>query len=403
MLEICETVLFEVQQSGLMDISGILSGLELLDVAGYRVIEVMPPVAETNDWGTIRKFKQIAKATPLLVSVSLDVISEETLERFIESGAANGVEVFRIQDQKGNTAGLERAIGLITKAKKRVEYNIVYNKAVKNDSLIKSCMNFRSKGCTSVCVSDPLGELGPQDTIELVSLLKKETEMSVALRFSKSPELASIAYYAAAGAGADSLYCVLIPGHGRQRLPETREVASALTGFHWNVALDSEALDKAYHHFQKIGARGPRAYDVDILDKRYHVIVSSSVIEPEAEKRPMIVRDASSFRSSSAWPKPTPKLTHQRGKDKTEAASRTKAVAGDGRRNIQSTMEGTILKILVKEGDRVKRKERILILEAMKMQNDVLSPVDGVVTKILISEGEAVKDGQDLVTIQVSK
>lgn len=402
MLEICETVLFEAQQSGLMDMSGLLAGLELLDVAGYRAIEVMPPVAETGDWGSIRKIKRVAKSTPLLVSVDLGVVSGDPLERFVESGAANGVEIFRIHDRKDNTAGLERAIGLITKAKKRVEYNIVYNKALKNDFLIKLCVDFESKGCASVCLSDPFGELGPQNTTELVSLLRKETGMSIALRFSRIPELAGIAYYAAAEAGVDGLYCVLVPGYSRQSLPETRVMVSALSGSHRSVALNSEALDKAYRHFRSICAHGPRAYDVDISNKRYHVIVYPSAVEPESDKGSKAARGAFSFRSRSALPKTTLSLAHQREEDKTRTETRADTLAGDEAINIQSTMEGTILKILVKEGDSVKRKEKILILEAMKMQNDVLSPIDGVVTKILVSEGEAVKDGQDLVTIQVS-
>ena len=76
-------------------------------------------------------------------------------------------------------------------------------------------------------------------------------------------------------------------------------------------------------------------------------------------------------------------------------------LATGGTKNVRSTMEGTILDILVKEGDTVERGTKLLILEAMKMQNQVLSPVSGSVAKIMVKVGETVKDGQNLITLAI--
>jgi len=57
---------------------------------------------------------------------------------------------------------------------------------------------------------------------------------------------------------------------------------------------------------------------------------------------------------------------------------------------IESVIPGTIQKIMVKEGDEVVAGTPLLILEAMKMRNEVRSPVDGVVRKIHVAEGEMV-------------
>ena len=57
---------------------------------------------------------------------------------------------------------------------------------------------------------------------------------------------------------------------------------------------------------------------------------------------------------------------------------------------IVAVIPGNIQKIMAKEGDEVIAGTPLLILEAMKMRNEVLSPVNGVVLKIHVSEGEMV-------------
>ncbi|MCK4748790.1 MAG: acetyl-CoA carboxylase biotin carboxyl carrier protein subunit [Bacteroidales bacterium] len=59
-------------------------------------------------------------------------------------------------------------------------------------------------------------------------------------------------------------------------------------------------------------------------------------------------------------------------------------------RKLPAVIPGTIQKIMVKEGDEVILGTPLLILEAMKMRNEVLSPMDGVILKIHVSEGDLV-------------
>ena len=62
-------------------------------------------------------------------------------------------------------------------------------------------------------------------------------------------------------------------------------------------------------------------------------------------------------------------------------------------------MPGTILDIKVSEGQTVKAGDIILILEAMKMENEIVAPTDGTVARIHTSKGTAVSTGDALVTI----
>lgn len=67
---------------------------------------------------------------------------------------------------------------------------------------------------------------------------------------------------------------------------------------------------------------------------------------------------------------------------------------------IKSFIPGTILKIFVKEGQKVKEGSKLLILEAMKMKNVVASPVAGVIKTIYVKEGIMVPNRQLLIEIE---
>ncbi|MEW5733646.1 MAG: acetyl-CoA carboxylase biotin carboxyl carrier protein subunit [Thermodesulfobacteriota bacterium] len=66
---------------------------------------------------------------------------------------------------------------------------------------------------------------------------------------------------------------------------------------------------------------------------------------------------------------------------------------------VQAPMPGTIMKILVKEGDTVAEDQEVLILEAMKMENPIFSPAGGKVASVKVKAGDKVDTGQTLMEI----
>jgi biotin carboxyl carrier protein len=63
-------------------------------------------------------------------------------------------------------------------------------------------------------------------------------------------------------------------------------------------------------------------------------------------------------------------------------------------------MPGTILDIRVKAGDEVKEGQILLILEAMKMENEIISPNSGIVDTVQVSKGASVNAGDVLLSIR---
>ncbi len=67
---------------------------------------------------------------------------------------------------------------------------------------------------------------------------------------------------------------------------------------------------------------------------------------------------------------------------------------------LQAPMPGKIIQSLVQEGQKVKKGDLLLILEAMKMEHKIISPKNGIVQKIFFKEGERVSQGAELLSIE---
>ena len=71
-----------------------------------------------------------------------------------------------------------------------------------------------------------------------------------------------------------------------------------------------------------------------------------------------------------------------------------------GRTVVKAPMPGLVVKIMVEPGAEVQKGDRLLILEAMKMENDVKAPRAGRVSSISVNAGQAVEGGRELAVIE---
>jgi biotin carboxyl carrier protein len=66
---------------------------------------------------------------------------------------------------------------------------------------------------------------------------------------------------------------------------------------------------------------------------------------------------------------------------------------------VLALMPGRVVRILVSKGDAVRKGAGLLILEAMKMENEIQAPADGTVDELLVTPGQTVEAGAELVKI----
>lgn len=88
--------------------------------------------------------------------------------------------------------------------------------------------------------------------------------------------------------------------------------------------------------------------------------------------------------------------------DEREMRLRTAAgggVAEGGEYHLKAPMPGLVVAVLVEEGQEIKKGQVLLILESMKMQNELKSPRDGVVNRIKVKAGESVEQKQALLSV----
>ena len=101
-----------------------------------------------------------------------------------------------------------------------------------------------------------------------------------------------------------------------------------------------------------------------------------------------------------AAPAPAPKAAAPAAPKAAPAPAAKSAAVPDGATTVNAPMPGTILSVKVAPGEAVKKGTVLLILEAMKMENEIMAAADGTVASIAVSAGETVSTGQLLVAIQ---
>jgi acetyl/propionyl-CoA carboxylase alpha subunit len=74
--------------------------------------------------------------------------------------------------------------------------------------------------------------------------------------------------------------------------------------------------------------------------------------------------------------------------------------AEDGSSHVRAIMPGRVARVHVAAGDAVRKGQGLLILEAMKMENEIVAPRDGIVAELLVSAGQAVENGDELVRLE---
>ncbi len=131
----------------------------------------------------------------------------------------------------------------------------------------------------------------------------------------------------------------------------------------------------------KVGGRELVANVERLSATKFRVEVAGRVVEVELEEKPRL-----------KLPEVKQVVVHEVKREYGKIES--------GGNIVKATIPGTIVKVLVSEGEKVKVGDPLLILEAMKMENEIVSTKEGIVKEIKVREGERVETGQVLVVIE---
>lgn len=138
-------------------------------------------------------------------------------------------------------------------------------------------------------------------------------------------------------------------------------------------ALDQHGLPNGMYHVLKDNV----GYDIEVVSADYDH--KRFVLKVRGRKIEVLLRD------------PVEVQVHDMGLDVIPAG-----LAGD----VKAPMPGMVLSIHVKEGDQIEEGDRLLILEAMKMENVLAAPGAGTVKVVNVEPGQPVDKGQTLIVVE---
>ena len=188
----------------------------------------------------------------------------------------------------------------------------------------------------------------------------------------------------------------IIPFH-RLMLTDERFVAGEHTTKYLDEELDRDRIREAQDRWGPAGASSDDE-DEEVVEREFTVEVNGKRFQVNLEDRGGLAAAASSSGSGSGSGSRPGRRSGGGGSSGGGGGSSTGAsVEGE---TIDAEMQGTILSVNVAEGDTVESGDVICVLEAMKMENDVIAERGGTVAQVAVEEGQSVNQGDVLVVLE---
>ncbi len=182
----------------------------------------------------------------------------------------------------------------------------------------------------------------------------------------------------------------IIPFH-RLMLTDERFRDGSHTTKYLDEELDTDLIDQAVAEWGTVGESADEG-DEGVTEREFTVEVNGKRFQVSLEERGAPAISVASNGGSTGQSRPPQATSDDDGDDEV-------VIEGDGE-TVEAEMQGTILSIDVSEGDEVEPGDVLCVLEAMKMENDVVTERGGTVTQVVVGEGDTVDMGDVLVVIE---
>ena len=156
-----------------------------------------------------------------------------------------------------------------------------------------------------------------------------------------------------------------------------------------------------------------KEFEIEVVDEK-HIRIGDRLLEVDFESvngQPVfsVILDGKSYESfisesDEGWQVLMRgrqyQITVEDEREKRLRAAAGGGVAEGGEFNLKAPMPGLVVAIPVSEGQEIKKGQVLIILESMKMQNELKSPKDGIVERIRVKAGESVEQKQALLSVK---
>jgi pyruvate carboxylase subunit B len=266
--------------------------LEKIDEVGYWSLEMWGGATfdtclrflNENPWQRIREFKKHIKKTKLQMLlrgqnlVGYKHYADDIVEKFIQTAYETGIEVFRIFDALNDIRNMEYSIKVAKKCGAIVQGTVNYtiSPVHKLQSFIDVAKQLRDCGSDIICIKDMAGLISPAIAFELISKMKKETGLPVALHSHCTTGMAPISYFKAAEAGADHLDTALSPFSSGTSQPTTETLVAVLDESGYKTGVDAKHFTEITRYFETLKEKyqyliSPLAERIDVRALIYQV------------------------------------------------------------------------------------------------------------------------------------
>jgi biotin carboxyl carrier protein len=148
----------------------------------------------------------------------------------------------------------------------------------------------------------------------------------------------------------------------------------------WQILVDGHSVEIDPRHLESVREVEPGVYSVLLEGRSFEVRAMRATdgfdVHSGGRRFPVEVRDP------------------------RDASRHSKTALGSGRQNISTPMPGKVVRLLVREGDAVEACQGLVVVEAMKMQNEMKASRAGRVAEVRVSDGDTVAAGDTLVVLE---
>jgi pyruvate carboxylase subunit B len=291
-LAITELALRDGHQSLLatrMRLDDMLPICEKLDQVGFWSVEAWGGATfdtclrylKEGPWVRLRTLKEAMPNTPLQMLLRGQNLlgyrhyADDVVQKFVDTAAVNGVDVFRVFDAMNDLRNVRVAIQQVKANDKHAEGAISYTVSPVHtlDYFVDLGKQFEDMGCDTVAIKDMAGLLTPTVARELVTRLKASINLPLHLHCHATAGVAEMVQWEAARAGCDIIDTAISPLSGGTSHPATESMVAAMANTEFDTGLDLDLLQEIAAYFRDVRKKYSR-YESDVTGVDPRVLVN---------------------------------------------------------------------------------------------------------------------------------